>query len=199
MGGAVRRHGGACLRPDGDAVGRGVGRAGVCGTGPGPRHVAGGVRWRRIDRRDRRVVPGARADYRRGAGEGADAVSRAGGGGGGGSRAAWWPTRAARRRSRRCYRGPTGRRRENTSGSWFAEPTPRRWTCRKSPQPPHVLQGPIDENRFTIDGVALDEAPGAAVAGGTAMIAQHEVLAGRDAVFFPGDAIVIVLGDVVFD
>src|ERR1035437_1324994 len=50
MGGAVRRHAGTCLRPDGNAVRRGVGRAGVRGTGSGNRHAAGGLRWRRIDR-----------------------------------------------------------------------------------------------------------------------------------------------------
>src|ERR1035437_8942664 len=116
-----------------------------------------------------------------------------------GARCAWWRNRAGRRRSRRCYRGPTGPRRERAGGFWLADQTQGGWTCRKSPQPPHILQGPIDKNRFAVDGGALDEAPGAAVAGGTAMIAQHEVLAGRDAVFFPGDAIVIVLGDVVFD
>src|ERR1017187_5018239 len=157
-----------------------------------------------------------------------------------GARCAWWPNRAARRRSRRCYRGPTGRRRENASGCWFAEPTPRRWSWGKVgrtpgpgvpsgddalvgshalvswarsgsrgtradegvrptfalPQPPHVFQRPINENRFAVDLLALDEAPRAAVAGGTAVIAQHEILAGRDAVFFPGDAVAIVLGNV---
>ena len=76
--GAIGRDGGACVRSDGNAVGRGVGGVGVYGAGSRARHAAGGVRRRRIDRRDCGVVPGTRADYRSGAGEGADAVSRAG-------------------------------------------------------------------------------------------------------------------------
>src|ERR1017187_7136286 len=75
-------------------------------------------------------------------------------------------------------------------------PQPRGWRVGALPQPPDVFQGPVDENRFAVDGVAFDETPGAAVAGGTAMVAQHEVLARRDALLFPGDAVAIVLGDV---
>ena len=62
---------------------------------PADRYAAGGVRRRRIDRGNRRVVPGAGADCRSGAGEGADAVSRAGG-----RAARWMPRRAGLRRIR---------------------------------------------------------------------------------------------------
>ena len=44
-----------------------------------------------------------------------------------GIRCAWWRNRAARRHSVRCYRGPTGRRRESASECWCAGRIRRRW------------------------------------------------------------------------
>src|SRR6202030_2807145 len=57
---------------------------------------------------------------------------------------------------------------------------------------------PIDEDGFPINVLAVDEAPGAAIVGGTAVVAQDIVLIQGHALGTPGDAIAVFLGHVLF-
>src|SRR3984957_14497569 len=59
-----------------------------------------------------------------------------------------------------------------------------------------IFQGPVDEYGFSIDVLAGHPAPTAAVVGGAAMVAQDEILIGRNDFAGHRDGVSIILGNV---
>src|ERR1035437_1845891 len=47
------------------------------------------------------------------------------------------------------------------------------------PQTAHLVQGPVDKHGFAVDVFPFDKPPGAAVAGGHAVVAQDEIAVAR--------------------
>src|SRR5205807_6211057 len=101
----------------------------------------------------------------------------------------------------------TGRAQANDASTLWTMPAPickrqpehfgTRRQARVSTQTAHFFERPVYEHGFAVDGFALDETPGAAIAGRTAMVAQDEVLARRHYVAFPGNIVAVIFRNVI--